>query len=437
MADVFYSVGQNTTDHKTGSPTITIASGVATFSVAQTDNAMGVGDRITHAGGDTLCYISGKTSTTVWPVVSATGGTPTDVTDQSVTSVAHEYTSLSAAEAGASDASHINNTDLTAAGASVILNIPCYFDSGADATAVDINVGTTDATYYVKVYTPDDTSTECNSSQRNDGTGLQNGYRLTQSANYNALLSVSQDFTRIEGLEFECTGSNSSRAFDFNTNSDEVRLEKCYIHTTNTADTSPNAIEISSTGTSVHHIINNFMFDPSGTAALGSGIQSSVYNTSRTYYIYNNTILNYGRSGSEAGLRITDDATYFLRNNIIQDCNLDYVLGGGSITSSANISSDTSSPETGLRSKTLTFVDKANDDYHLASSDNAAIDAATDLDPAVDAGAFTFSDDFDGDSRPDGSWDIGADDGAVEVMVFQNTDQAMTGGLEPASGGLQ
>src|SRR3989344_4190111 len=45
---VYYSVGQNTNDHKTGSPTMSISSGVATFSVAQTATNMGVGDRVTY-----------------------------------------------------------------------------------------------------------------------------------------------------------------------------------------------------------------------------------------------------------------------------------------------------------------------------------------------------------------------------------------------------
>jgi hypothetical protein len=41
---VFFSVGQNTDDHKTGTPTVTIVDGVATFSEPQTAANMGVGD---------------------------------------------------------------------------------------------------------------------------------------------------------------------------------------------------------------------------------------------------------------------------------------------------------------------------------------------------------------------------------------------------------
>lgn len=41
---VYYSVGQNTNDHKTGTPTVTVSGTTATFSVAQTATNMGVGD---------------------------------------------------------------------------------------------------------------------------------------------------------------------------------------------------------------------------------------------------------------------------------------------------------------------------------------------------------------------------------------------------------
>ncbi|KKQ38947.1 MAG: hypothetical protein US57_C0027G0002 [Candidatus Moranbacteria bacterium GW2011_GWC2_37_73] len=41
---IYYSIGQSAADLKTGTPTVTIASGVATFSAAQTGN-IGVGDR--------------------------------------------------------------------------------------------------------------------------------------------------------------------------------------------------------------------------------------------------------------------------------------------------------------------------------------------------------------------------------------------------------
>ena len=58
---------------------------------------------------------------------------------------------------------------------------------------------------------------------------------------------------------------------------------------------------------------------------------------------------------------------------------------------------------------TLTFEDKASDDFHLDSSDSLALGEGADL-----SGSFT--DDIDGDTRSD--WDIGADE-LIEAVTFK------------------
>jgi len=74
--DVYYSIGTSTADLKTGSPTITIASNTATFTVAQTGN-IGVGDVITY-GGSRKAYIKSVVDNTTFVVQSATGGSISD-----------------------------------------------------------------------------------------------------------------------------------------------------------------------------------------------------------------------------------------------------------------------------------------------------------------------------------------------------------------------
>jgi hypothetical protein len=121
--DVFYSVcPYGSGDIMTGNPTISISGGVATLSVAQTGN-IGQGCRITY-NGTSVCYISLVNSPTSFNVVTATGGTPGNVSGQEVNSIAHEYASISAAIAGAMDADHLGSNDLT----DIMLNIPCYYD---------------------------------------------------------------------------------------------------------------------------------------------------------------------------------------------------------------------------------------------------------------------------------------------------------------------
>lgn len=121
--DVFYSVcPYGSGNIMTGNPTISISGGVATLSVAQEGN-IGQGCRITY-NGTSVCYISLVNSPTSFNVVTATGGTPANVSGQTVNSIAHEYASISAAIAGAMDANHLGSNDLTG----IMLNIPCYYD---------------------------------------------------------------------------------------------------------------------------------------------------------------------------------------------------------------------------------------------------------------------------------------------------------------------
>ena len=184
--NVYYSVGQSASNLMTGTPTMNMTSGAAVLSVAQTGN-IGVGDRVTY-NTSSVAYIASKTDSTGldWQLVTALGAKPTDVSGATVNSITHEYTSLSAAIAGASNSSHINNTDLTAA--NVVLNIPCYYDSGPDTTAVTVSGYTTSDTSYIKIYTPFNTTTypaEANFSQRHQGKYDLGKYRLEYASGYN------------------------------------------------------------------------------------------------------------------------------------------------------------------------------------------------------------------------------------------------------------
>jgi len=208
---VYYSVGQNADDHQTGTSTITISSGLATFSTAQTASNMGIGDRVTYGTASTTAYIASKISTTQWMLVTATGTVVADLAvATSVGSIIHEYTSLSAAEAGASDANHIGTSSLVYA--DIQLNIPLYYDSGPDTNLTLVSGWETSSTSYINIYTPIDTNTEVNQSQRHDGKkNGKNGYYMqsTSSASGNNL-EVEASYTIINGLKFIRTSSNWS-----------------------------------------------------------------------------------------------------------------------------------------------------------------------------------------------------------------------------------
>lgn len=130
---IYYSVGSsNTTDYKTGSPTISIdGSGNATFSVAQTNNSMGVGDVINYNGQQ--AYITAKTSTSIWTVETAIGALPPATSPVPVTSITHVFSTLKSAlgdgiAGNVTSSNFLNTSDLVAN--NYVLNVSLYNDTG-------------------------------------------------------------------------------------------------------------------------------------------------------------------------------------------------------------------------------------------------------------------------------------------------------------------
>jgi hypothetical protein len=170
MASVAYAVCPSCPANIiTGSGTLSIvnATGLATFTVAQTNVLFGVGMEISYNDGTARkAYIASKVSTTQWYVTTALGANPPDCSGATITAVTAPYASMSAAEAGCNDANHTNNTDITATGANLTaLNISCYCEQSgytADTTTVTWNAMTGDATHRPYIYSPTNTTTECN-----------------------------------------------------------------------------------------------------------------------------------------------------------------------------------------------------------------------------------------------------------------------------------
>lgn len=132
---------------------------------------------------------------TQFVVKSAIGGTPANQTATAVTSIHHEYASLSDFEAGFIDASHINNTNLTLAD---VVALACrYYDHDdytADSTTVIIEFGTPDATRFLICYTPVGDAESIN-KQRHSGKWDGNKSYGTGA------VTVREPFTVAEGLQ--------------------------------------------------------------------------------------------------------------------------------------------------------------------------------------------------------------------------------------------
>ncbi|HRZ95363.1 MAG TPA: LamG domain-containing protein [Candidatus Moranbacteria bacterium] len=428
---IYYSVGQSSSDLKTGSPTLSIdASGNGTLDVAQTGN-MGVGDYIEYGTSPyAKAYITGKTSSTVWTVQSATGTSLGVATTEPVNSIKHSYTSLNGAIAGASGSTMMNTTDLYTN--NLQLSVPCYMDSGtADTSTVTISGYTTYSTNYIKVYTPTNTTTEANNSQRHQGKWDEGKYRLEVAG---TAIIASSDYIKLDGLQLQVTSVDTDYrdaiwAGDVN--------HHLYI--------SNNIIKgvLSGTSSSCYGITLNWASNSKEKKALiwnniFYGWKNGSYNnaaliinsTWSSVIAYNNTAYNNYLAYSSY------DTNDIFKNNIAQNNTTDY-SGTFSASSANNISSDATSPNPGstdcgghsCRSQTVNFVDSANYDFHLAENDSSARNTGADL--STDA-QLSVSTDIDGNSRPSlGTFDIGADEGSTYIYysVGQNTSDHKTLGV--------
>jgi peptidoglycan hydrolase-like protein with peptidoglycan-binding domain len=409
--NVYYSVGQTSTDLKIGSPAVTITGGAAVFSSAQTGN-IGVGDEVTYASGQ-IAYISGKTSSDQhhWTLETATGGVPADVTNATVTSITRAYTSLEAAVTGATDSDHLNGSDL--AELNVILNFPCYYDTGPDTgSGVRIlNTDITTPTNYIQIYTPIDTVNQVNKSQRHDGAWTASGaYEIDTTGQY--AIRIDTNYARIIGMQVSATISGSfARTLMFDGISGSggyIILDSNILRATMVgAPSDAEGIGFTSPPAGPNATItNNVIYGYTGNS-LDAGMYLKGLGT---YFVYNNTVYN-----SYDGFLSTRNGTtqvpiVFYKNDLAQDTIAGYSTSFTTIgTSTNNLSDHADAPGSNTQtSKTISFINPSNGDFHLLYSDTAALDKGVDL--SADAN-YAFTNDIDGQTRPYNSvWDIGADE---------------------------
>lgn len=396
MADVFYSISPFGTGDIKVACNISVTSGVATFSVAQTGN-IGIGCHVISSGVDG--FISVMTNSTTATLITALGASHGDVSSETLTSIAHEYASLSAFEAGYTDANHTNNVNLVTA--TIAAKAICYYDhddSTEDTTSVVIDGTTMDATYDLVVKTPTG-GTESINDQRHAGVLDTSKYSLFVTF---TPLSVSDTHVTVEGLQIGHSNTGNSRNVCrvVTVPGGVINAFSNIFHAPGTAGaTSCNGIDLTTIASAAtSNIRNNIIYD------IGGGSNSSGIKVTDGDWIANvdnNTIINcyYG-----VNLSTGTHANKIFRNNIAQDCTDGFRTSGGSWETGTDYNlSDIASDAPGASSveSTLTFNDKTGDDFHLASGDTDAIGAGTDL-------SGTFTDDIDGDTRS--AWDIGADE---------------------------
>ena len=404
LLSVYYSVGTSVADLKAGAPTITISAGTATFTIAQPNN-VGVGDEITYNGA-TRAYISGRTSATQYSVTTATGTIPPDVSGLTVNQIKRAFNSLSAAEAGSSNATHLNTSNLVPG--IIRLNWPCYND-GVLSDSVRVQGYTTDATSYIRIYTPT-ASNEVGVSQRHSGV-FGTGFQLNAPANAHGI-QVTDNNVRVEGLVIQTTVTNNSLWVGIwadNAGTTDVRISHNIIKGVITGGVTggPSGIEVGTAGGGqVYRIWNNVVYN---YTASGWGISLD----NGTAYVFNNTVFN-----CATGIGKNSNVTGEVRNNVsindaLNAAFVDYfqLAGPPAATRSGNVSSDTTSETVALRSKTayasyFRNTTPGTENLHLLAS-SLSLWTANGTDLSADAN-LPVTNDIDGSPRV--RPDIGADE---------------------------
>ncbi|MHC4498061.1 MAG: LamG-like jellyroll fold domain-containing protein [Planctomycetota bacterium] len=426
LKKIYYSVGTSAADLKSGSPTMTIANGTATFSEGQPDN-IGVGDVITYDTSDTV-YISGRTSSTVYSVQTVTGNTPADVIDATVNSIKRSFNSLTNAITNSSGASYLNTSDLVSG--NYQLNWPCYKDAVMDDLPV-INASDyiTGADNYIRIYTPVDTS-EVGTSQRHDGTaGTGFVLQYTPDPNELKLFEIHEEYVRIEGIELDGSQTQPSGVYGFYVKdvsaTSDVRFDKVIVHDL----TKDNDVDSQFLAAGIYfsdgsgRVTNSIVYDITNNNANASASATAIRTglSSDTVYLYNNTVYNVVNNGSSAAVYgiYAQGGTVTATNNYAggTSCgscganNYDY---SGTITANYNISEDDTADDNGGAGNLIGKV-PANqfvDPTPAVGEPNLHLKAGADCINAGDDLTSTFSDDIDADTRPTGvnTWDVGADE---------------------------
>jgi len=407
------AIGTDDTDGNTGAATMEIAAGVLTASAGLEDE-VGVGKVITWTTTGPVLHMSvivSRTSATQFNVEDVAGGASDTATAGQSFAIYIPYQSLAFANSQAENANipEPSENDINPSkgmvAADTQVDFPCYA-GGAVTTDAGTGGWTADATHFLAFFTPIQL-TEVGVTQRHNGTlqAASVAFRIETTNESDSAIQPHTDFSQYVGLQIvinEDTNERSAIATTFGPG-DGITYSHNILKGVYTGTGSGNGIFINQAPDAL--IFNNIIYDFSleGVKSHGSGSDFTV--------AYNNTVIN-----CDVGFIVSGSGKMLLKNNITQDCasgcyiaNFSAVFEIGSTNNLADDSTADDAAENmvnGVDDITLTFTNKAGDDFSLAAVDTDAIDGGADL--SADA-LIAISDDVIGTSRPQGSaFDIGA-----------------------------
>ena len=423
---------------KTGTPTVTVAGGLATFTVAQTGN-VGVGDLVTY-GTVRKVYIRSVLSRTQVLVHDAVGAVPSD-SSGTVDSITRAFNSIGAAVSGSIDASHLGNGNLVTGNRR--LTWVCYNDGPFNVTTpIEIAQGgaspyTADEGRFVTLTVAGASQVASGVSQRHAGRAASGAVVELGAVNIGgvdgAAFYVDLPYTRIEWLEIDGNSYTGHDGIYLDTGAGYALLRNLIIHdigandATNCPSGGNDCSGIGSGAASVQ-IRNCLIYDYG---------QDGIYSGGTNVVVANTTLFRSKATGNVGeGLQLSGSATATAENVLSMGNGPDFCaqgVCGGTLTCNNCISSDNTADDFGGTGNLVGRVvanqfasTAAPVDLHLRSGSDA-INAGKDL-------SASFSDDIDGQTRPIGAaWDVGADESGGQMLVKTGTYMG-NGGTQSIAG---
>lgn len=416
--------GNTSVIHDLSTNAITISGSTLTATNPFPDS-IGVGDAVQYDSSNSgavtsIAFLHSRTSSTVWTVKRANGAAPSPCTADTDGDVFAAYTSISNYVAGTENtgiSATVRNFDTwTTSLITTTQNrhVVCY--PGTDTSVGSFNSWDSNSTYKLEIYTPE-AITDVGTSQRHQGklTGrcyLVSTADATGSLRITGIAGNAYNVT-ITGLQIKNTVGDGFHDGTGNAASvTRLKFDSCiFIGSAGTSTSaSHSGFDGSSTQTGEYFFSNCVFYGWSSSAVSNNNAAVHMNCTAGTAYAYNCS--DYGSDRSFAQVA----GTFVIKNSIGNNTGGVCFLGSFGAASNYNISKKTDAPGANSKNATVVaWVDSTNGDFHLKSTDTAALNAGMDL--SGDSN-LPFTSDIDRGTRPDITlWDIGPDEQGVAYGI--------------------